>query len=153
MNTLLSFTHWLWLGLSALLIIFEVILGTSFFLLWLGVIAAIVGMLVWLIPALIWQYQVLIFAVGALASVMIWHHYLKTHPGEQNTNTLNRRAEQYVGRLFTLSEPIVNGRGKIRVDDSSWQVEGPELPLNAKVEVIGVDGVILKVKPKEEREV
>ena len=110
-------------------------------------------MLVWLIPALIWQYQVLIFAVGALASVMIWHHYLKTHPGEQNTNTLNRRAEQYVGRLFILSEPIVNGRGKIRVDDSSWQVEGPELPLNAKVEVIGVDGVILKVKPKEEREV
>jgi membrane protein implicated in regulation of membrane protease activity len=148
MNTLLSFTYWLWFGVAAVLIIFEVLLGASCFLLWLGIIAASVGITVWLAPFLLWQYQLLIFALGAIVSVMMWYHYLKTHPTKDHTNTLNRRAEQYVGRVFILSEPIVNGRGKIRVDDSSWQVEGADLPLNTKVEVIGVDGVILKVKAK-----
>jgi len=151
MDKFLLFTHWLWLGFSAFLIIFEVLLGASFFLLWLGIIAAIVGITVWLIPSLLWQYQLLIFALGAISSIMMWHHYLKVHPEKNGKSTLNRRAEQYIGRVFTLSEPIENGRGKIRVDDSSWQVEGPELPLNAKVKVVGVDGVILKVEAKESR--
>ncbi len=146
---LLSFTHWGWLGFSALLIIFELMLGASSFLLWLGIVATVVGMVTWFVPALLWQYQVLMFALGAIVSVMIWHHYLKLHPTKAPLSTLNRRAEQYIGRVFTLSEPIIDGRGKIRVDDSTWQVEGPSLSLNAKVEVIGADGVILKVKAKE----
>jgi membrane protein implicated in regulation of membrane protease activity len=59
---------------------------------------------------------------------------------------LNRRAEQYVGRVFTLSEPIVNGTGKIRVDDSSWKVSGADCDANTKVKVISVDGTVLKVE-------
>jgi hypothetical protein len=39
---------------------------------------------------------------------------------ESDQPKLNRRGEQYVGRTFTLEEPIVNGHGKIRVDDSTW---------------------------------
>ncbi len=148
MNALFSVTYWFWFGFAALLIIFEVMLGTSFFLLWLGIVATVVGITAWLIPALLWQYQVLVFAFGSIVSVMMWHHYLKVHPAKTQTSTLNRRAEQYIGRVFTLSEPIIDGRGKIRVDDSMWQVEGPSLPISAKVEVIGVDGVILKVKAK-----
>ena len=68
-------------------------------------------------------------------------------PTETDLPTLNRRGEQYVGRHFTLEEAIVNGQGKIRVDDSTWKIEGPEdLPAGSQVQVIAVAGTVLKVE-------
>jgi inner membrane protein len=45
-----------------------------------------------------------------------------------------------------LSEPIQNGRGKARIDDSVWRVEGADLPAGTQVKVMAVDGAILKVE-------
>jgi membrane protein implicated in regulation of membrane protease activity len=39
--------------------------------------------------------------------------------------------------------------GKIHVDDSTWKIEGKDCVAGSKVEVVGVDGVILKVQVKE----
>ena len=153
MNEIMTLIHqmsttlyWSWFGLALLLIIFEVILGTNFFLLCLGLVAFGVGIVAWALPALHWHYQVLIFALGSIASIGLWRMYFKSNPVTSDRPTLNRRAEQYIGRTFILSEAIVNNRGKIVVDDSTWRVEGDDLPLGANVKVIGVDGVILKVK-------
>ncbi len=38
--------------------------------------------------------------------------------------TLNRRGEQLLGRNATLSEPIVNGRGQLKIDDTVWRCGG-----------------------------
>lgn len=145
----IAFTCWFWFGLAALFVIFDVILGASFFLLWIGLIAATIGVLMLFIPILLWEHQLLMFSLGALGSVVFWRAYLKKNPGKTDRPTLNRRAEQYLGRTFVLSEAIVNGRGKVEVDDSTWRVEGAELPLGTRVKVVGVDGVILKVKKDE----
>ena len=59
---------------------------------------------------------------------------------------LNRRAEQCVGRLYTLEEPIVNGRGRVKVDGVFWKIEGDDLEAGNRVKVVGADGVILKVE-------
>ena len=72
--------------------------------------------------------------------------YIKKKPFESDKPNLNRRGAQYVGRTFTLSEPITNGFGKIRVDDSTWKVEGSDSPAGAQIRVVGVDGVVLKVE-------
>ena len=144
----LSWTAPAWVGVALLLAVLEVLLGSSFFLLCLGAVCLIVGSIVYLVPHLSTEVQLLIFATGSLLGIGIWRHYLrkgKVGPAHKHA-TLNRRAEQYIGRTFTLSEPIINGRGKIRVDDSTWQVAGPELPVGAQVEITGVDGVILKAK-------
>jgi len=34
----------------------------------------------------------------------------------------------------------------VKVDDSTWRVEGEDLPEGTKVRVISVDGVVLKVE-------
>lgn len=60
--------------------------------------------------------------------------------------TLNRRGEQYVGRSFTLTEPIINNNGVIRVDDSTWRINGADLPAGSTIKVVGVQGVILQVE-------
>ncbi|HHO67888.1 MAG TPA: NfeD family protein, partial [Gammaproteobacteria bacterium] len=61
--------------------------------------------------------------------------------------TLNRRGEQYIGRVFTLETPLVNGMGKIRIDDTTWKIEGPDCEPGTRIRVTGVDGTILKVEP------
>ena len=70
-----------------------------------------------------------------LAYKKFWPH----HDDESDAPNLNRRSEQYVGRVFALHEPIVNGVGKIRVDDTIWRDYGEDLPLGHKVRVTEVD--------------
>lgn len=142
----LSYWHW-WI-LAAALIIFEVLAPGAFFL-WLGLAAIVVGGVAFLFPALGWEYQVLLFSVLSVISIIIWRRFFKQRPGDTDQPALNRRGEQYVGRVFTLSDPINDGMGKIRVDDSTWKIRGTDCPAGSQVEVTGVDGTILEVVCKD----
>jgi hypothetical protein len=51
-----------------------------------------------------------------------------------------------------LERPIVNGRGKIHVDDTRWIVEGKDLPTGSVVRVVAADGVVLRVEQVERPE-
>ncbi len=139
----LDFWHW-WI-LAAALIILEVFAPGAFFL-WLGIAAGIVGAVVFLMPQMAWEYQVLIFSVLSVISIIIWRKYFRQRPADTDQPALNRRGEQYIGRTFTLEEPIHNGIGKIRVDDSTWKIRGENCAVGTRVEVTGVDGTILEVK-------
>ncbi len=137
--------HWHWWVLGIAFVVLEVFSPAAFFL-WLGIAAALVGLLLLAMPQLAWEWQLLAFAGFSVASVVLGRSYLKRHPIRTDQPTLNRRGEQYVGRVFTLETPIVNGNGKIRVDDTSWKVRGPDCPAGSQVRVNGVDGVVLLVE-------
>ncbi len=138
-------TYWHWWILAVALLILEVA-TPGFFFLWLGVSAGIVGIVLFVVPALGLEYQLLIFALFSVTVIVLWLKYAKKHPTVSDQPTLNRRGEQYTGRMLTLQEGIVNGVGKIKVDDSTWKVEGADCPAGTRVRVVGVDGVILKVE-------
>ena len=59
---------------------------------------------------------------------------------------LNRRADGYVGRVFTLDKPIVDGVGTVRIDDTVWRVSGPDCPAGSRVKIARADGVSLLVE-------
>ncbi|HEY0720079.1 MAG TPA: NfeD family protein [Gammaproteobacteria bacterium] len=139
-----NLTHWHWWILAMILLVLEVFAPGTFFL-WLGVAAMVVGLVVLIIP-MGWELQLLLFAILSVASVSLGRTYFKRRPIESDRPNLNRRGQQYVGRTFTLSEPIVHGYGKIRVDDSTWKIEGADSPVGSQVKVVGVDGVVLKVE-------
>ncbi len=141
-----SVDFWHWLVLAVLLIILEVMIPAAFFL-WLGVSAGVVGLVLWVFPDMGWESQLLLFSVISVVSIALWRIRLRAHPTASEDNTLNARTTQYVGRVFTLTEPIVDGYGKIRVDDSYWQVNGQDCEKDQKVKVISADGMVLKVKP------
>ena len=143
-----SITYWHWWILAAALIILEVFAPGAFFL-WLGIAAGVVGGLIYLTPALGWEYQVLVFSVLSVASILVWRKYFRITPEETDEPALNRRGEQYVGRVFTLTEPIVNSMGKIRVDDTTWKIRGEDCPVGTRVQVTGVDGTIFEVERKD----
>jgi membrane protein implicated in regulation of membrane protease activity len=137
---------WHWWALGGVLAIVEAFVP-GFVFLWLGIAAGLVGCVLWLWPPLGPDYQVLLFAGLSVASVLGWRRWQQAHPGASEQPNLNRRGAQYVGRQSTLVEPIVNGRGRIRLGDASWAVTGPDLPAGATVEVVGADGVVLQVRP------
>jgi membrane protein implicated in regulation of membrane protease activity len=143
--TLASLSHWHWLILAVALVILEVFAPGAFFL-WLGIAAGVVGALVYVMPSLGWEYQVLIFSLLSVISIVMWRRFFRTEPADTDQPTLNRRGEQYIGRTFTLTEPIVNGLGKIHVDDTTWKIHGKDCAPGSQVKVTGVDGTILNVK-------
>ncbi len=141
--TALEFWHW-WIA-AALLVILEMLAPTAFFL-WMGISAGIVGILLLIAPAISWEMQLFVFTVLSVISVVAWRVYLKNNPIQTDAPTLNRRGQQYVGRVFTLTEAIVNGVGKIKVDDTLWKVNGKDAPVGKGVRVVKVDGAILQVE-------
>lgn len=149
MNWLEQLLYWHWWILGIALLILETLAPGAFFL-WMGISAGVVGLLLFLFPATPWEIQLLVFAVGSVAAVVLWRHYRKDHEIQSDVPNLNRRGEQYVGRVFHLDAPIVNGFGKLHVDDSTWKIEGDDCPTGTKVKVVGVDGVILKVAAQSE---
>jgi hypothetical protein len=139
-------TYWHWFILAALLVILEVF-APGAFLLWIGIAAGVVGTVLYIAPTLTWEYQFILFALVSVGSILAWRSYRNAHPITSDEPTLNRRGAQYIGRVFTLDAPIVDGVGKIRVDDSTWKIEGADCPAGAKVKVVGIDSTVLKVQP------
>jgi membrane protein implicated in regulation of membrane protease activity len=141
---------WHWFALAVTLGILDILIGVNFVLVWCGLAAVVVGVVKWVVPSLDWQYQFMIFGMGVFCSLGFWRHYLKKHPVKTDQPHLNQRAKQYLNREFTLESSIINGRGKVKVDDTIWRVLGDDLPAGTRVKVIGVEGVILKIIKMED---
>ncbi len=142
---LLDPPYWNWLLLGLVLMIFEVFVPGTF-LLWLGIAAGVVGVLLVIFPDLSGAYQWLIFAALAIITVLVWLRYFRSYSDHSDDPLLNRRGHQYVDRVFNLEGPIVNGQGRLKVDDSIWKINGVDCPAGSRVRVVDVDGVVLKVE-------
>jgi membrane protein implicated in regulation of membrane protease activity len=136
---------WHWLILAAALAGIE-ILTPGFFFIWLGGAALVTAVVALVIPSLSWENQVLIFALLSAVSVLGWYRFRHRLTVKSDDMTLNRRGEQLLGRSATLSEPIVNGRGQIRIDDTVWRCEGEDLAAGTKVKVVAMHGAVVAVE-------
>lgn len=136
---------WHWWAFGVFLLIVE-LLAPGMYFLWMAESAFVVGMIKLIVPTLDWEYQLISFSVLSIVSIALFRLFLKKHPIETDQPLLNQRAAQYVGRLFTLEHPIVDGQGRIRVDDSIWKVQGEDCETGSKVRVVAAEGVILKVE-------
>lgn len=144
----LDFWHWWALAMCFLAI--EVFVSGMIFL-WMAVGAVVVGMVMLLNTDMSWQVQWILFAVISLISIIGWSLYRARHPIAKNPiiDNLGHRGQHYVGRTFTLDAPIVNGYGKLKVDDTVWKIAGDDRAAGARVRVVGVDGVVLLVEVVE----
>ncbi|MGK2923437.1 MAG: NfeD family protein [Methyloceanibacter sp.] len=144
-EAILALGAWNWMILAAVLLVLEMI-APGIFLMWFGFAAAATGLIVFRYD-IVWQWQLIWFCGLSLAAVLLANRYLRQHPLESDQPLLNNRAAQLIGQSFDLAEPIENGRGSIRVGDTIWRVEGPELPKGARIKIVGTDGSVLKVEP------
>ena len=138
--------YWHWLIFGVVLLILEMLLPVTFFL-WSGVSALVVGLILALFPGIGWETQFILFGALSIASIVAWRYYQHKNPTVTDRPVLNRRAEQYIGRTFTLASAIENGVGVVIVDDTRWRVRGPEMDQGGKVKVVAVDASHLIVEP------
>ncbi|HYG06568.1 MAG TPA: NfeD family protein [Stenotrophomonas sp.] len=134
-----------WAALALLLFAAEA-LAPGAFMLWMGLAAAVVFVVVWVVPDIPLLMQALIFVVLSFVSVQVYRTWFRRRDRQSDQPLLNRRAEQLVGRVVVLDQPISGGRGRAKIDDAFWVVVGPELPVGSAVRVVAVDGMTLKVQ-------
>jgi len=137
--------YWHWLIVAVVLIILEILIPGAYFL-WMGVSAIFVGGLMYIFPELAFLVQILIFAILSVIAVIMYRSYRKKNPLVTDEPALNRRGEKYIGQSFTLKEPIVNGVGRIKVDDSTWKIKGFDIDAGETVRVVAVEGTTLIVE-------
>lgn len=138
---------WNWMVLAAVFLGLEIVVPGIYFM-WFGVAAALTGLAAFAAD-LAWTWQLVLFGAFSLAAVFAANRWLKRHPLESDRPFLNRRAERHVGHSFVLVDAIVDGRGRIKIDDSIWQVEGPDQPKGGRVLVTAARGTVLEVRPAE----
>lgn len=139
-----ALVYWHWLAAGLALLILETLIPANLILLWMGVSALVVGLVSYAFDPS-WQTELVLFGVLSIACFFLYHRFRKP-PLASDAPTLNRRGESYVGRQFTLTEPIVNGYGNLRVDDSRWRISGDDLPVGTQVRVVKAEGATLRVE-------
>lgn len=145
----LDINFWNWWVLALILLVVE-LLAPGFFFLWMAFAGLVTGCVLLLLPFISFELQLSFFSVLSVVAISAWKFYGKKHPISSDHPLLNKRGDQYLGRVFSLYKPIENGEGKIKVDDSIWKVHGQDCDINTKVKVIGTRGTVFDVERVDE---
>lgn len=111
-------SYWYWLIAAGVLLILE-ILVPGIFLIWLGLGAALVSLFLLLFPDASLPWQLLVLVVSISLSVLVglkWQRRLL----RQQPASLNLGLEGLVGRQAEVSQAFASGRGRIKLEDTSY---------------------------------
>jgi membrane protein implicated in regulation of membrane protease activity len=145
----MDIVFWHWLILGFLLLAGEVLVPGTF-LMWPGIAAILTGILAYASPSMGWELHALFFAVATVVAAAVGRAaYARLRNPVSDEPNLNRRGAQIVGTIHTLETALVDGRGRMRVGDSTWSVSGPDLPAGTRVRVVAAQGIVLTVEKVE----
>lgn len=149
---LFDFLHgvspWWWVTAGVVLIGFEMA-TMSFFLIWPGLAALVIAVLLWIAPDMSGVAQVALYAALAIAFTWVGRMIIKrTGQPQSDKPMLNRRSNQLVGRHAKAVEPFRSGEGSVEIDGVRWKArtETPKVDAGADLRIIGADGMILQVE-------
>lgn len=152
---------WIWLAVAVAFVAGEA-LAPGAVLIWFGVAAALVAALeispvgYALEPDLTQQVAVFAFVSGAL--LLAGRPLLRRWYGREREDREvevgvdpNDALTLLIGRTGTLTTPLADGRGRLRLGDGEWPVTAQhDLPAGTRVRVAALRGTTLMVEPCEE---
>ena len=134
-----------WAAIALLLFAAEV-LAPGAFMLWLGIAATAVFLVVLLVPGVSVLMQACLFAVLGIVSILVWRRWFRGRRAlAAGDPILNRRTAALIGRVVPLERAIVNGHGRVQIADAFWDVVGPDLPAGTAVRIQSAEGMTLRV--------
>jgi membrane protein implicated in regulation of membrane protease activity len=149
LDFLYGISPWWWVTLGVVLIGLEMA-TMSFFLIWPGFAALVIGLMLAFWPDLGGEAQVALFAGLAIAFTWIGRTIIaRTGQAETDRPQLNRRTGRLIGRRAKVVISFESGEGKVEIDGVRWRARntGAEVEKGAEVTVTGAEGMILKVEP------
>ncbi|MGD1925126.1 MAG: NfeD family protein [Paracoccaceae bacterium] len=118
---LTGISPWWWVALALALGIVEV-LTFSFFLIWPGLAALAVGILMWIDPDLSGTSQALWFAILSVAFTIAGRQLVFLRKPTSERSGLNRRSAALIGRKVVVVDGFDNGTlGTVTVDGLRWR--------------------------------
>jgi len=139
-----AFLYWHWIVFGIVLMLAEMFL-VSFFILWFGAAAVLIGGLLFFMPGLSPAWQVFLWTVLSCTLAFAWFKYLKPLSIDRTKAGLSR--ERIVGEIGqVLSPPNGERRGTLRfpapiLGSDEWLFISQEaLAIGDRVKVIDVSG-------------
>ena len=140
-----SLGNWTWWIVAGVMFILELMVPALFFM-WFGFAAVITGVLV-LFIAMGWQWQLATFAILTVILLLISRRVFGRTGWRTDKPLLNRRMASFIGKTYVLETAIRNGHGKVKINDTMWNVQGEDAAAGSRVTVVGSDGSTLLVEP------
>ncbi len=138
-----SFSYWLILGL--LLVIIELFLW-SIFLLWIGVSAITLSIVVYLYPQLSLGIQLVAFVLLSAVTCFV---AIRFFPVRTVDDEISRKAIDHIGKECTVVSTD-NDVIKVKLGESLWFAKGFDMSVGQKVRVTGTDDSTLIVELVQE---
>ncbi len=139
---------WVWAALGAGLLALEMATGSGW-LLWPAASAAAVAVLA-LVAPLPWLHQTLIFSVLTIVTTFVARRYFAARPFNPGGHDINDNVARLVGHRGRAVRTFAGRDGRVFIDGKEWAAEldeGDALAAGSPVEVTGVSGSRLRVRP------
>ena len=137
-----------WLMIGFALLILEVLTGTMY-MLWIAAAALIVGLIMFVMPVLDWQMQLLLFSILTAILMYVGHTHLRPKMQGGEPSDLNDRARSMVGMRVKAIANFETGRGRVQVGDTQWRakMESGDAKAGQELKIVSVTGTTLDVEP------
>ena len=135
-----------WLSTGVFLLVLEII-GSTLVFLWFSGGMFLTALVTWLFnPSPVVQGAT--FAVATVLALIGWQRFrpLQKMEGRDAASGLNNRLAGYIGREFVLIDAIVNGQGRVQLDDTYWTAVGDDMPAGTHVRVAAVEGMHFRLE-------
>ncbi len=142
--------YWHWIVMGIVLMLSEIFIG-SFFILWFGAAAIVVGLLILPLPQMSLAAQLIIWVVSSAAFATAWFKLIKPLNIDKTKAGLSKEA--LVGEIGqVLQTPNGNKRGKVRfpapvLGSDEWLIISHEaVSIGDRVSVVDLSGNALIVE-------
>ena len=145
---------WAWVIFGAVLAGLEILIP-GMYLLWIGLGAVAVGLVLARYPDLPLAWQMLVFAVSMVSSIGFGFWIQRRSGRSKQSKFLNRELKAMIGQSYLAIAPFSVGHGRIKVQDSSYAAVSDEaIEAGDVVEVVAiVDGRPKVVKAPSSAEI
>ncbi len=139
---------WVWIVGGVVLMLAELAVA-SFFVIWFGLGALLVGLLMLLIPTLSLTAQLATWTIASLAMVVLWFRVFKQSQHKTLVGTAEGEVMGEIGLLVGAVAPFA--RGKVRfqrpiLGSEEWVCTADAaIAAGERVKVVAVEGSYLKV--------
>lgn len=132
--------YWHWIAFGMLLIMAELFIP-SFTILWFGLGAILVGLILLIAPNLSVNWQLFLWAISSIAFTFVWFRFLKPRMSDKTKAGLSREA--VLGESGqVIRTPIEGERGIVRF--STPLLSSDEWPFICEQDVAAGDRVFVK---------
>ena len=144
----MTFEWYHWAVLGVLLVVSELIVP-AFVLVWFGLGALIVAILLVLLPAASLILQLLVWTIASVSLVFLWFRVFKPHQHKIASGRSSAEAVGEVGLLVSDIEPFGKAKARFQtplLGSDVWEcVSDEKIKAGSRVKVVSVEGSLLKI--------